>query len=147
MQEKLKEIGNDKKCPIAVLVRNGEILSGHRHYTPDKWKTISVWTIPGGRCDLGETLEDTLRREIQEEVGITDFEIIDFIGEVSGAKEGDIVSIFFCKTKQDAKLMEPEKFSEWRWVSKSEYVSQEKYSGFNLRARKMIVDFLYNFKK
>ena len=78
MEEKLKEIGGEKKCPIAVMVRNGKILTGHRHYTPDKWKAVSVWTIPGGRCDSKETLEDTLRREVQEEVGITDFKIIDF---------------------------------------------------------------------
>ena len=144
MESKLKEIGNEFKCPIAIMMRDGKILTGHRHYTQDKWKKISVWTVPGGRCDPGEIIQDALTREIQEEVGITEFEIIDFIGEVPGAKEGDIVPMFFCATKQDFKLMEPEKFSEWRWVSKDEYMAGGEYSGFNSTARKVIVDYLRN---
>jgi 8-oxo-dGTP pyrophosphatase MutT (NUDIX family) len=146
LEEKLSEVGNDKKCPVAVMVRNGKVLTGQRNYTKDTWKNISVWTIPGGRCDAGETLEQTLRREAAEEVGITDFKIEDFIGEVPGAKDGDIVPMFYCTTTQDAKLMEPEKFSEWRWVTAKEYIEEEKYSGFNPTARKMIINYLSNVK-
>jgi 8-oxo-dGTP pyrophosphatase MutT (NUDIX family) len=142
LEQKLCEIGNEKKCPIALMMRNGEILCGNRHYTPDKWKKISVWTIPGGRCDLGETLEQALQREVFEEVGIDKFEIVEFIGEVLGAKDGDVVPIFFCTTEQDAKLMEPEKFSEWKWVTKKEYLENSEYSGFNPAARKLILEFL-----
>lgn len=142
METKLKEMGSEYKCPTAIMVREGKILVGYRNYTKDKWKDISVWTIPGGRCDSGETIEEALRREVLEEVGINDFEIIDYIGEVPGAKEGDIVQIFFCTTKQDAKLMEPEKFSEWRWVTKDEYINGEEYSGFNEVARKLIIGYL-----
>lgn len=141
-EERLNEIGSDKKCPVAILVREGKILTGQRNYTKDKWKDITVWTIPGGRCDMGETLEQTLRREVAEEVGVTDFKIEDFIGEVPGAKEGDIVPIFFCTTSQDATLMEPEKFSEWRWVPIQEYVADETYLGLNPAAAKLVVDFL-----
>ncbi len=142
MEEKLKEIGTDKNCPIAIMMRDGKMLMGYRNYTPDKWKKISVWTVPGGRCDSGESIEQALRREVFEEVGITEFEIIDLIGEVPGAKEGDIVPIFFCTTKQDFKLMEPEKFSEWRWVTKEDYINDKAYLGFNSTAQNMIIDYL-----
>jgi ADP-ribose pyrophosphatase YjhB (NUDIX family) len=142
LQEKLNEVGSSEKCPIVVLMRDGKILTGHRHYTKDKWKDISVWTIPGGRCDEGETLEQTVRRETQEEVGVNDFEIVDFIAEVPGAKEGDIVSIFFGITNQEGKLMEPEKFSEWRWVPKEEYITSTEFDGFNPTAREAIKNFL-----
>jgi 8-oxo-dGTP pyrophosphatase MutT (NUDIX family) len=142
MHTQLAKQGDGIICPIAVIVKNNKVLTGLRHYTPDKWKKISVWTIPGGRSDLGETIEQTLRRETAEEVNITDLEILDFIGEVPGAKVGDVVLMFYCTTQQEAKLMEPKKFSEWRWVTIEDYLAEEKYSGFNLQARKMIIDYL-----
>ncbi len=142
MEEKLKEFGSNKTCPIAIIMRDGKLLTGYRNYTEDKWKKISVWTVPGGRCDEGEIIEDALRRETFEEVGINELEIIDFIGEVPGAKEGDVVPIFFCTTNQDFKLMEPEKFSEWRWITKDEYINNKEYRGFNSLARNLIVDYL-----
>lgn len=144
METKLKEVGDERKCPTSIMMRDGKILTGYRNYTKDKWKVISVWTTPGGRCDNGEMIEVALRREVEEEVGITDFEITDFIGEVAGMKEGDIVPIFFCTTKQDFKFMEPEKFSEWRWVPIKEYIEDEQYGGFNLYGREMIVNYLKN---
>lgn len=115
--EQLQTLGTPKDCPVIALFNTkGEMLVGLRHYTPDKWKTVSVWTIPGGRSDDGDTLEKTLRRETAEEVGITEFQIINFLGTVPGAKKGDIVHVFIGNTTQKVKLMEPEKFSEWTWM-------------------------------
>ena len=140
----LSELGDTSICPAAVIVRNNSILLGMRNYTPDKWKKISVWTTPGGRCDSGETIEETLRREVREEVGISDFQIHEFIGQVPGAKEGDTVPIFFCTTEQEAILIEPEKFSEWRWVPISEYISGKQWSEMNPVAHKLISNYLKN---
>ena len=108
-------------CPVAVIIKNRQVLMGLRHYTPDKWKKISVWTIPGGRCDNGEKLETTLCREVEEETGINDLEIIDYLGDVPGAKSGDIVPLFIGRSQQEPKLIEPEKFSQWRWFGVDEF--------------------------
>ena len=121
MENQLSKIGDKTTCPVAIIIKKEKVLMGLRHYTPDKWKTISVWTIPGGRCDSGETLENTLRREVEEETGINDLKILKYLGEVSGSKSGDIVPLFVCNTEQEARLIEPEKVSEWRWFSIKEY--------------------------
>ncbi|OGK24986.1 hypothetical protein A3A46_00625 [Candidatus Roizmanbacteria bacterium RIFCSPLOWO2_01_FULL_37_13] len=48
----------------------GEVLLVKRKYPPKK----GYWDIPGGFVDFGETMEESLRREIKEELGtdITD---------------------------------------------------------------------------
>lgn len=142
LQDKLSQKGNVLICPTAVIIRNDCILLGLRNYTPDKWKKISVWTTPGGRCDLNETVEETLRREIKEEVSIDKLEIVGFIGEISGAKERDVVPIFLCKTEQNFRIMEPEKFSEWRWVPIPEYLKGKSWNIMNPSAYKLISEFL-----
>lgn len=141
MIEKLNEIGSEFKCPVAIMMNDKRVLCGYRNYTKDKYKDVSVWTIPGGRCESGETLGETLKREVYEETGITKFDIIDFIGEAPGAKDGDTVFLFLCDTKEDFKLMEPEKFSEWRWVPLKEYLEDQTYLGFNLKARKVFTEY------
>ncbi len=140
LAEALAREGNGTLCPTAIMIRDGKVLRGLRNYTKEKWKDISVWTTPGGRSDPGETLEEALRREVKEEVGITDFTIDDFIGEVPGAKEGDVVPVFLCSTKSEATLMEPEKFSAWKWVPFEEYLAET--PKLNPAAKQMIEKYL-----
>lgn len=116
MDQILKTKGISTTVTSALIIKDRKILLGLRNYTPDKW-TGSFWTTPGGRCDEGESVESGLRRETEEETGITDLEIKEYLGVVDGAKEGDKVEVFLCSSNQESKLMEPEKFGEWKWFS------------------------------
>ena len=137
MEHILSQLGTQTTCPAAIIVRDGKILFGLRHYTADKWKDISVWTAPGGRCEVGETVEQTLRRETFEETGIKNLKITGYMGEVAGAKEGDTLLMFSATTDEEATLMEPKKFSEWRWFKPEEIPE----NFINERAREVILNF------
>ena len=136
--ETLQTNGSDTDCTNITLLKDGKILLGKRHYDDD----LIVWILPGGRCDEGETLEETVRREVQEEVGITDIEIEDFIAVIPGAHQGDTLHMFFGSTTQEATLMEPEKFSEWRWVPINEYLVGKGLGQLNPTAYKKVSEYI-----
>ncbi len=102
-------------CTAGIFVRDGKVLLGLRNYEAKHYRDGDFWTTPGGRCDEGESVETTLRREVEEEIGIKNFTIKEEVGVVPGAKEGDEVHVFVCETEEEPTLMEPEKFTEWRW--------------------------------
>src|SRR3990167_11236908 len=53
----------------------GEILLVKRKVSPKK----GYWDVPGGFIDFGENLEESLKREIKEELGIQIFNLKYFI--------------------------------------------------------------------
>ena len=50
----------------AVVVRGGKALIIKRAHEPRKGE----WSLPGGLLELGESLQDAVRREIKEETGL-----------------------------------------------------------------------------
>ena len=51
----------------AIVVRDGRVLLVRRGQPPSE----GMWAIPGGRVELGETLQAAAEREIEEETGLT----------------------------------------------------------------------------
>ena len=62
----------------AAIFRNGEVLVVRRAGAPAK----GLWTLPGGRVEVGETLVDAVRREVIEETALS----IDVLG-LAGYRE------------------------------------------------------------
>lgn len=50
----------------AVVVKDGRVLIVKRAHAP----LAGTWTIPGGRVEFGERLEDAVQREVREETGL-----------------------------------------------------------------------------
>jgi 8-oxo-dGTP diphosphatase len=61
----------------AILYRDGKIFIAKRSSTSS---LPSKWEFPGGKVDVGETLEECLTRELYEEFGII-VTIGDFVAE------------------------------------------------------------------
>lgn len=74
-----------KTATAIILYSESEILLIKRDTLPFK----GYWALPGGRMEIGETVEQTCVREVKEETGL-DVEIVFKLGEYheQGCREG-----------------------------------------------------------
>lgn len=135
---KSTDIGNPAICSTVFLFKYDSFSAGLRSYSESK----TVRTLPGGRCHTSELIEQALKREVFEETGISDMLIGECIGIVAGAKQGDIVPIYHATTSQDAELKEPEKFLDWKWITKHDLLKDRSYIGINPLAVELVLNFL-----
>ncbi len=98
-----------------IQTRNGQILS-----TRSKGKT--KYYIPGGKREYGETDEQTLVREIAEELNVQiKSDTIEYVGtfkaQSDGAKKGIVVKMTCYKAKYDGILEPMSEIEEIRWLN------------------------------
>ncbi len=58
---------NKKLIAAAIIERDGKVLIAQRAKNDS---LLGKWEFPGGKVETGETLEECLRRELLEELGI-----------------------------------------------------------------------------
>jgi 8-oxo-dGTP pyrophosphatase MutT (NUDIX family) len=98
-----------------IETENGQILS-------TKSKGKSKYYIPGGKRELGETDEQTLVREILEELDVRiKIDTIKYVGtfkaQSDGAKEGVLVKMTCYKAKYDGILKPKNEIEEIKWLN------------------------------
>ncbi|MGB9778239.1 MAG: NUDIX hydrolase [Candidatus Bathyarchaeales archaeon] len=110
----------------AVIIQNGKILLEKRKSEPGRGK----WSIPGGLVELGESVSQTVVREVAEETGLEVFEpeLIDVVDNVVRDENGEIkyhfvIIDYFVKLK-GGNLKASSDAEELRWVQLNEV---EKY--------------------
>ncbi|MCD6241607.1 NUDIX hydrolase [Candidatus Bathyarchaeota archaeon] len=111
----------------AIIVRNGKILIVKRKSEPGKGR----WSVPGGLVELGETVGQTVVREVKEEcnLNVEVDRLIDVVDSLTKDEEGNIkyhfvILDFFVKLK-GGELKAGDDAEEARWVPLEEV---EKYN-------------------
>ncbi|MEO0505414.1 MAG: NUDIX domain-containing protein [Bacteroidota bacterium] len=98
-----------------IETRNGQVLS-----TKSKGKT--KYYIPGGKRERGETDEETLVREVAEELDVRiDKNTVEYVGtfktQSDGAKEGVLVKMTCYRAKFEGTLKPTSEIEEIRWLN------------------------------
>ena len=109
-------------CVGALLIKHNDVpyvllgkRAGHRAFYPD------VWDMPGGHCEPCETPEQTLVRELSEEIGVTPtaWHLLDEVrAELRGDEELLVLRLYVVTdwTGTPRNLM-PEEHSEVAWFT------------------------------
>ena len=81
-----------------------------------------TWMIPGGKVDFDETMEDTVKREIKEEIGVV-LEVVEPIKTNDHILPDQhwVTTTFLCKIKSgEPKILEPHKHDDIKWFKMDE---------------------------
>lgn len=86
------------------------------------------WDLPGGRIKRGDTIEQTLLREVEEETGIKELENIKEAGivlsniriPVGDSDVGLILGIYDCQIRENTAVKISEEHTSYNWYSQIE---------------------------
>ena len=102
----------------AVLERNGTIMIAKR---PEGKKLGGLWEFPGGKVEAGESAEQALHRELQEELGC-EVRITRGLPPCEHAYDWGVIRLipFVCELGTASPEPHPHEHSELAWVTLDE---------------------------
>lgn len=71
-----------------IFDEKGRVLLGHR-------RDMDLWNLPGGRIEMGETPDEAIIREVQEETGL-DVQVEKLVGIYSKQDKDELIFLFRC---------------------------------------------------
>jgi molecular chaperone GrpE len=107
-------------------------------------KNLGLWEFPGGTLEEGETLEESLKREISEEIGDIEYNFIDIIYfKEYDPPSGHKIALIYLAEYMGGKLRLSEEHSDFKWVSANEVVNDKKeYRDWILNSIKRAAEYL-----
>ncbi len=101
-----------------AIVREGKVLLIKRAYAPYQ----HLWTLPGGRIEPGETIEQCAIREVQEELNIT-VRNVRPVMEQSLGRDGTFLLKVFVTRDFSGVLRASDEVADHKWVDPSALVA------------------------
>ncbi len=96
----------------AIVLSNGKLLMVQRANEPG----AGLWSLPGGRLEQGELLEDAVKREVEEETGI-EIEVGGLVGILEVPGDPHYVILDYAATaSREHPPVPAQDVSEARWV-------------------------------
>jgi 8-oxo-dGTP diphosphatase len=123
------------RCAGALVVDDdGRIFFQRR--SPDRRLFPNTWDIVGGHLEPGESVEDALRREVEEETGWTVSVVLGTVGEYTYTGDDGVDRVetdFLVRVDGDLgrPRLEPGKHTEWRWIAESDVAVLDEHRDVN----------------
>ena len=95
-----------------ALIHKQQVLLIKRAYAPYQ----HLWTLPGGRIEPGETIEQCAVREIREELGLTIQDIRPVLVQALGT-DGKFMLAVFATEAFDGDIVPSDEIADHRWVN------------------------------
>lgn len=126
---------NDCLYRVAIrvlIIQNDKVLLVKE--ADDDW-----WALPGGGVDHAKTVESSLVREVEEELGVparevsSDFHIVHYnIGNVVNSVPR--MNLFFKASVPEALLKKTSHVAEWKWFTKDAFLRSDMHPSYEKAA-------------
>jgi 8-oxo-dGTP pyrophosphatase MutT (NUDIX family) len=104
---------------VKALIQQGDTFLVLKQADSNQDNPLSGWETPGGRLDVGESLEEGLAREILEETGLTVTGAQLYNAFMSDSKsDSPVVGLNYVATTKNGDVTpDPEEHSAYQWLT------------------------------
>ena len=110
--------GRPQLAASAVIFRDGKFLVVRRANAPGR----GLYSVPGGRVEHGETMQQAVAREVREETALT-IDIVGFAGwrevlpDPAAGRAGHYVVMSFAARWHAGEVVLNEELDDFRWIA------------------------------
>ncbi len=104
-----------------MILKNNHILLGLRNSNKEKASSElngeGTWTMPGGKVEFHETLEEAAKRELEEETSLKtqSLKVISITDDFTSEKHYVTIGFLTTDFLGEPKTMEKEEILKWEW--------------------------------